>query len=116
MTVKAQLSVRLFAADVLVAESDDAVLWQKLLSAIQKPADATPMVDPFASPPDGRQSGRTLSAFIEPGQGVDGFAAELEIPIEELMGAASPSDTDPFIHLDPRCWEAFKRNTPSRGP
>jgi len=32
-----------------------------------------------------------------------------------VVGAASPSATAPFLHLNQHCWEALKKNTPRRG-
>jgi hypothetical protein len=120
MSVKAQLAVRLYAGDVLVAESEDASLWQRVFTIVQKGASDTSgqVAAPSAlldtlEPEKPRQ--RAQSAYVRPGQGLEGFAEELGVTMEELEGALSPSDSEPFIHLNPHCWEAFKKNTPVRG-
>jgi hypothetical protein len=44
------------------------------------------------------------------------FAKELDATVEILTGACNPSKDSPYLQLDHHHWEAFKKNTPSRGP
>jgi hypothetical protein len=121
MSVRAPLFVRLYAGEVLVAESEDAGLWQRVFTVVQKSAAGSEGQNvEHAAAFDGLDAEKTrprsATLHVRPGQGLDGFAQELGINVDELEGALSPSDSEPFIHLNPHCWEAFKKNTPVRGP
>jgi hypothetical protein len=117
MAVTAKLTIRLLAEEVVVAESDDAKLWQRVLAAMngsgQPLGGAGDEELEHRDLPPGRGKG---SRSIRPGQGVEGLAAELGVSVEEVEGACSPSSDAPYLHMDSHCWEALKNNTPTRGP
>ncbi len=112
MTVKAKLRVQLLAEEVVVAESEDPALWQRVLAAIQGPAAALPGL--VAPPP----AGKALAGEVPPGTdpAVANFAAELGLEVPVVLGACAPSREEPFLHLDQHHWEALKKSTPTRGP
>jgi hypothetical protein len=107
MATSPDLKVSLLAGDVEVASSTDPAVWLSTMAAI------TGVAAPKAP---GIQSGDPEapkgSAASDP---VNGFALELEVTADQLIGAASPSFEAPFIHLDHRYWEALKQKTPARG-
>lgn len=113
MAVKAKLMVRLLANDVVVAESENDVLWRRVLSEMQGgtslPIDDDVIGEERELEGGGEARGRR-------GAGTTGLAKELGVKIADLDGACTPENKEPFIHLDERCWEAFKKNTPARGP
>ncbi|GGD74154.1 hypothetical protein [Lacimicrobium alkaliphilum] len=120
MTVKASLKIVLMANDVEIAESVDKTLWQKVFAAINQGTNQVQLesTSPGAGTLPSAPSGEVESLSLTPG-GIDGlskFAGELGITPEEVEGALYPSLEAPYIHLDPHCWEALKKNTPPRGP
>jgi hypothetical protein len=110
MSLKAKLKIVLQANDTVVAESEDASLWQKVLIAINGgSAD-------FQS--DGarhKQNGLSPDQHSG-GEAIERFANLLGLSRDVVEGACGPSLEDPFLHLDPHCWEAMKKQTPERGP
>ena len=111
MTVKAQLRVQLFADSVLVAESDDQLLWRSVFAAIQsgqKEIATVGDVETQLSPekPQRDAGPRTPIAM---------FAAEIGVADDELVGACHPQSVAPYIQLDQRYWEALRNKTGSRG-
>lgn len=116
MTVKAKLKIQLLANSVVVAESEDRMLWQRVLGAIQKGI----AVKGGDGSMDLTEDEGLLDEPLTPkkkdaSKGVAAFAKELVVPIDELVGACSPSKDAPFLHLDARYWEALRDNTGSRG-
>jgi hypothetical protein len=105
MVVKAALRLVLMADDTVVAESEDASLWQKVLVAVNGGQAVAPLAGPQPETP-----------------GLDGdvsvvqFAEEIGVEVAQLRGACDPRTEAPYLNLDARSWEALKRNTPSRGP
>lgn len=114
MSFKAQLKVILTANDTVVAEVEDALLWQRVLTAINQ-GGSGPLLDTAAPAP----AGPTV-AFDAPPRQVDDpvgkFAQAVGVPREVVEGACSPAAEPPFLHLDMHCWEEMKRQTPERGP
>jgi len=114
MSVTAKLVVRLYAGDVLVAESEDAQLWRGVLSAMSEgrvdDADPPAPSSSFLAP---RESALDVRINLTP---LARMASEIDTSPEILEGACAPSGEPPFIHLDPRCWEAMRKNHPPRGP
>ncbi len=108
MDKKPDLSVKLFAGEVLVDQSTDVALWQRVLLEIR---GVTPNDKPGGSPENGdsSESKRGNSSLAR-------FAKFVGVTADELRGGLDPSDEAPFISLDGRSWEALKRNTPTRGP
>lgn len=108
--VQADLKIRLLANDVIVAESSDPRLWQRVLSAVvgggQLPKDGDRVLDEEDHRRDSAEPSDTP---------VGALASKLEISEAELRGALAPEDSAPYIHLDARTWEAFRNNFPSRG-
>lgn len=115
MVVKAKLKVQVLADDVVIAESDDPTFWQSVLSAIHSdsasvqgdsaPTPPTPVAATTASRPD----------FQGGSDSVGLFANALSLEPEAVHGACSPRSTPPYLHLDHHYYEAFRRNTPTRG-
>ena len=102
MGVNANLRIILLANDVSVAETDDAVLWQKVLAEINAPQGVKRSV--LASLPVGHS------------EALEKFASELGVSAEMLQGACSPSERPPYITLDAHCFAAFRNNFPLTGP
>ncbi len=106
MAVTAKLKIQLFANDVIVAESEDETLWRRVLAEMQGATELSQNdEDDLGGGKDTRGNGK----------GVAGFATELGVSKARLLGACEPSLEPPYIHLDPKCWETFKKNTPARG-
>ena len=106
-TIKADLRIRLYAGDMLVAEADDPGLWQRVLATITT----------SESPHDDRDKSAPLNVSGTGGESdaFTRFAKELKLPNQTVQGALAPSTDPPFLHLDARTWEAFKKNFPARG-
>jgi hypothetical protein len=116
--VKAKLKVVLQADETVVAESDDAGLWQRVLLAINK-GNAVGALDEGGREPE--SSGRE-----EPRKGFGSADSETDdigrlshtigVSREAVLGACSPARASPFLTLDMHCWNAMKEQTPVRGP
>lgn len=110
--VQANLVVKLLANDVVVAESDDSVLWQEVLGVLTgsqpKALGKSEKEETGGSDPD--------SSHQTNDQNIIDFAKEIGVSSDVVIGACSPSEESPFIHLENHYWEAFKKNVPSRGP
>lgn len=108
MAVKAKLKIQLLANEVLIAESDDEKLWRKILAAMQ--------VDQ-GSAGEAFRGGDEAGLPGEKGEGgaLEAFAKELGVSEAVLKGACDPSMEEPYIHLDPKCWESFTKHIPPRG-
>ena len=109
-TIKTDLEIRLLAGGVVVAVTRDPLLWQRVLAAITGSHGAN--VDDLA-----------ISGSSDPAAAVDesgddpvrALANELDVSVAEIQTALAPSQNPPFLRLDNRAWEAFKKNIPSRG-
>ncbi|MDD5291186.1 MAG: hypothetical protein PHZ04_03650 [Patescibacteria group bacterium] len=106
--IKAKLRVIVKANDQIIAESEDPILWRKVLSTM---TGANPLSE---------SSGQNLDSdepLEDDGDGaIDRFAKTIGVTKEELIGACDPSMKTPYIGLDSRYWESIKKNTPERGP
>ncbi len=111
--IQADLKIRLLANDVVVAESSDPNLWQRVLAAVVGGGALPTGAGGSESREQGGGSGDPLGYSETP---IGNLAGKLEIPEDELRGALSPTDGAPYLHLDSRTWEAFKNNFPARGP
>src|ERR1039458_9437592 len=119
-SVKAALTVILKANDVVVAEIEDAGLWQQILTAIHSgSSNLLGNVDAQNS-----SGGTTLEkagqSKMEPtpeprSAPIDALALQLNISIEQILGACSPTADPPYLHLDAHCWEVMKKQLPKRG-
>lgn len=121
-TVKANLSVVLKANSVVVAEVEDAVLWQAVLAAINagrsdlsmgSTASPSPSYPGASAPPAAFPSAPLVAGSDSP---IHKLAAELGLTVEQVKGACDPTASEPFLHLDPHHWEAMKKQLPIRGP
>jgi hypothetical protein len=118
VSIRASLRLQLLADEVVIAESDDQVLWQKTLAAIAV-GRATP-----DSPPGEDASGPPAATLAIPERSATGgdgaplgtLADDIGVPEAALVASCNPTLTAPFMELDPRYWEAFRRNMPLRGP
>jgi len=115
MTTSAKLKIMLTANDTPVAESEDAILWQRVLAAITGAGSPASLVGSTTG--EGRE-GVAASAHEEPigGREVLKMARELGIEPSLLVGACDPVVEPPYLSLDLHCWEALKKSTPQRGP
>ncbi|MEO7658009.1 MAG: hypothetical protein ABIV48_00205 [Pyrinomonadaceae bacterium] len=111
MGVKAELIIKLLANDVIVAESEDTALWNRVFSAIA--AGATEIGTTGNQDISGTEaeSGKPKSK----GSSLSKFAEELGVDEAELIGACNPEEHAPFIHLDESYWEKLRKQTGSRG-
>lgn len=115
--LKARLSVVLKADDVVVAESDDAALWQRVLLAINtSDAPGMELKDPphrdvplpdLLKPSGDRGSGKASAA--------ERFADSLGLAPDVVVGACDPKEQEPYLHLDMHAWSAVKSQLPARG-
>ncbi|MFZ0913772.1 MAG: hypothetical protein WBQ76_12375 [Candidatus Korobacteraceae bacterium] len=114
-SVKATLTVILKANDVVVAEVDDAALWQRILTAIN---DGKSTMEPVAPLAQAGLAGGKGAENSGPGIGgaLDQLSTQLGIDLALVQGACSPSIDPPYMHLDPHCWEVMKKQLPTRGP
>jgi hypothetical protein len=115
-SVKAKLTVTLKADEVVVAESDNAHLWQRVLTAIHGgKTDAAlgngvgdAALDPLAPPPP-------LAPAATNGSDLDKLATEIGLDRGIVEGALSPSKDAPYLHLNAHCWQAMKKQLPRAG-
>lgn len=119
--LKAELTVRLSAGGVVVAESDDPDLWQDVLALItgrRAPTTTGPRAAPREpasterrpTPSDERSA---VLGLLSP---LQRFAADLGIDEDQARGACAPDEDAPFLHLDPERLAAFQADRPRRGP
>ncbi len=122
MSVKASLRVVLLADEVTIAESDDAALWQHILSTVTGRRGET-------SPAPNFRASRAVESTVRPGEhphsesenkGVGSTALErfgevLTLNSTIVQGACDPSMEPPYMHLHMQEWQDFRRKTPSRG-
>ena len=122
MSIKATLRVVLLANEITVAESADAELWQNTLSKITgRREGATDGAEfPCEEKKPKEHQSPTMTIAVEPAVSVGfcdfgTFSDELQLDPLTVQGACDPSIEPPFIHLDVRAWQEFRRNTPLRG-
>ncbi|MBN68887.1 MAG: hypothetical protein CME32_06345 [Gimesia sp.] len=119
MTIKTTLKIVLHAGETIVAESENAKLWQDVLIAINSSETAEGSSSnsvglPQSSdlPTGSKPKSSTSSTDDNP---IAKFASEVGVDEAVLTGACGPSIEAPFIHLDKHHYEALKKNTPVRG-
>lgn len=110
MAIKARLKLTLMADDVVVAECEDAQIWQAAFRAIQGegledllPQDQTADTSNVSWVPEEERA-----AILS-------LSEELAIEPQDLLSACHPRMIAPYIFLNKRYWEAFKRQTAERG-
>lgn len=115
MASNAKLSVVLKADEKVVAQSDDAALWQRVFGVIH----GTSNIELVGSVISGkREHGdqQEETGEIPPiDKVVARFAKSLGLTEAVVQGALSPSMEAPYLQLAPHNWEAFKKNIPKRG-
>lgn len=118
MSVKAKLQIVLQADDTVVAESDDPILWQKVLVAInQGSMERLASNAGVGGRPDLAADSVVVAGTLgDGGDTIDKFAKQLGLSRDIVEGACAPSATEPYLHLDVHCWEEMKSQTPERGP
>ena len=110
MAIKATLRLILTADDVVVAESDDARIWQAAFQAIQG-ANVEQVLG--TSAPD--QDAGIDWVPEEERAAILSLASDLGIEPQALLSACHPRMIAPYIFLNKRYWEAFKHQTAERG-
>ena len=119
-SVKAALSVILKANEVVVAEVEDAILWQQILTAIQSGKSnlqEVPNPENLSNRPPSDNADQIKSGNVSrPGSSpLDSLAAQLGIDRALVEGACSPTADPPYMHLNAHCWEEMKKQLPGRG-
>ncbi|MEX1014218.1 MAG: hypothetical protein WDZ80_03605 [Candidatus Paceibacterota bacterium] len=113
MSLKTDLKIKIYAGNVLVAESSNPTLWHKVLGVIQS-GETENKEDNNISDVTQKSASTNLKEFeTEP---IEKLAKKIGVKKSELKAACDPNEKEPFIYLDPQYWESFKKNTPSRGP
>ncbi len=119
MELKANLVVKLYANDVLVAESDDPVLWNSVMQGAKKTEKPKLITHVKTDNENGENSSAPTHLPPSPdsgnGDAVVRWANAVAIESDEIIGACYPSHEEPFLHIDQHYWAAFKANTPKRG-
>lgn len=124
--VKAALRIVLYAEQVVVAESSDTRLWQRILGVINgndaeegEKKSHDPLLDNEGAQDENKdvedeKKGR--SKVVNNGAGpVAKFATDIGVATAEVQGACDPQSADPFLILDHDAWEAFKTQLGDRG-
>jgi hypothetical protein len=107
MAITARLTLILKADDVTVAESEDPEIWKAAFEAIQTGLGSGAL----------RKVDEELSEWVpeEERVAIRSFAAELGVDVKDVLAACHPRTMPPYLFLNRRHWEAFKRQTPERG-
>lgn len=106
-----ELQLVLSANGIEVARSKDRQIWLNAMAAItgaEAGSTAGPAASPMVDPPD---SVSQASVVVSAGDPLSQFAEELGVAKESLEAAAYPSEDEPYIHLDAKYWEAFRRTS-----
>lgn len=113
MPVATTLKIKLFAGnDVLVAESEDERLWQRVLLAIQENSSSLSPEAPIASP----ASVAARAVYASEDSALAAFADDISTSVAAVQGACAPVLSPPYLHVNPRSWETFKKSATTRGP
>jgi hypothetical protein len=114
MSTKAKLIVVLKAGETIVAEVEDPILWQQVLTVInQGSSEAINVASKMTNEPKTADIGKKV--LDSENSAMSRFAKSLGVSEDELVGAVSPSMEAPYLQLNHHCWEAMKKKTPSRG-
>lgn len=95
----------LYVDEKIVAESTDLTLWQNVLSHI-KSGNITSLNKPMDVIDNNNEVQSVKSEEISD---VEKFSKEVEIDCDKIMDACNPSIEAPFIRLDMKTWENYKR-------
>ena len=90
-----------------MAESEDPEIWKAAFEAIQTGLGGGGL----------RKLDEQLSEWVpeEERVAIRSFAAELGIEVKDVLASCHPRAIPPYLFLNRRHWEAFKRQTPERG-
>ncbi|MFC2095679.1 hypothetical protein ACFLSW_04500 [Candidatus Bipolaricaulota bacterium] len=110
MVIKAQLKLILTADNVVIAESDDPLIWQAAFQAIQG-ADVEQVLG-IAAP---SQDEGISWVPEEERTAILSLADDLGVEPQDLLSACHPRMIAPYIFLNKHYWEAFKHQTAERG-
>jgi len=110
MVIKAQLKLILTADNVVIAESDDAKIWQAALQAIQGAA-----VEQVLGGDNTAQEKGIDWVPDEERAAILSLASDLDIEPQDLLSACHPRLIAPYIFPNKHYWEAFKHQTAQRG-
>lgn len=116
MAIKAKLKIVLQAEEVVVAESEDPVLWRRVLTAIQGGTGLAVGRDAEEVDEEEVIEVGDQEEHPSPKGAVGRFAKALGVTTTALQGACEPTSEPPYLVLDAKAWEAFRKNTPPRGP
>jgi hypothetical protein len=115
--MKAKLAVVLKADEVVVAESDDALLWQRVLRAINS-GSAEFSEDKERQRLDqsnGEEAEQESSDPRDASSPIGKLARHLGLTVSAVRGACDPSTAEPYLQLDMHNWSAVKTQLPPRG-
>jgi hypothetical protein len=117
--LKARLTVLLKADDVVVAEAEDALLWQRVLKAINSGsaelADESPAQRRQGAPPAAEEPTEPDETHADADSFVGKLARQLGVGQNVVTGACDPTVAEPYLHLDMHNWSAVKTQLPPRG-
>jgi hypothetical protein len=116
MAAKAKLTIVLKADETVVAEIEDAGLWQRVLGVINQGGKAAGAGVSAGSDPLTQQQNDESDLSGGNEESVVKFSKRLDTPVDVIKGALSPSREPPYLQLNVHNWEAFKKNFPKRGP
>jgi len=110
MVIKAQLKLILTANHVVIAESNDPMIWQAALQAIQGAN-----VDQVLGTPGSVEDKGIDWVPEEERAAILALANDLGIQLQDLLSACHPRMIPPYIFPNKHYWEAFKHQTAERG-
>jgi hypothetical protein len=114
--MKAKLAVVLKADEVIVAESDDALLWQRVLRAINSGSsefsEEKKRRDDESNSEDGEEESSDSRDTSSP---IGKFARQLGLTVSAIKGACDPTTAEPYLQMDMHNWSAVKTQLPPRG-
>ena len=93
----------LYVDDKVVAQSEDLGLWQTILSSINAGTEVRADLSPL-------NGGKEVPNLDGDDNLVKKFSEELGINYDLIADTCSPMIESPFISLDMKSWEKFKRN------
>jgi len=118
-TLKARMSVLLKANEVIVAEVEDAVLWNAVFAAINAGTSSLLQSHQLSVTPvhaAGGSVAEDITRNAPATEPINKFSRELGVDLDVLIGACDPTPADPYLRLDLHHWEKMKKDLPSRGP
>ncbi len=120
--IRTNLTVRLLAGEVVVAEADDPHLWHQVLGVITAGSQQSEKIVRVAKEAvaemderSSEDSSATPTITPNPSDAIDRWATELGTEPTILKGALDPETDPPYLHVDNRTWEAFRKNYPTAG-